>query len=127
MTDTLATVTPPKLRVWTATALVVLLVAFVAVSTVIATQMSTPTVTPPAHGSAEQTYLNLLYPQGAGDAQTKRALSLGRGACSTMESGSGDHAAYRLAFGQLMADQVAPSWAALVVHSALVSGLCTAR
>lgn len=126
MTDTLATVAPPKLRAWTATALTVLLVAFVAVASVIATKMSTPTITPPAHTSAEQTYLNLLYPQGASDAQTKRALNFGRNACATMESGSGDHAAYRLAFGQLMAEQVAPSWAAVVVHSALVSGLCTA-
>jgi hypothetical protein len=119
------TTIPVRAPSWTVPLLAVAVLAVATSAAIVAT--STPTVAPPAHSSAEQTYLNLLYPQGASDAQTKRALTLGRGACATMESGSGDHAAYRLAFGQLMADQVAPSWAALVVHSALVSGLCTAR
>ncbi len=125
MTDTLAVAAPPKLRVWLATALVVLLVAFVAIATVIATRMSTPTVPAPTQSSAEQTYLHLLFPAGASDAQVKRALAQAHAACSTMNSGTADHASYRLAVGQLMAEQVAPSYAAVVVHSALVSGLCT--
>lgn len=77
--------------------------------------------------SAEQTYVNLMYPRGASDAQVKHALSLGHTACATMSAGTGDHAAYRTAVGALMANQVKPDWAELTAHSALVSGLCLQR
>lgn len=114
------TTIPVRAPSWTVPLLAVAVLAVATSAAIDAT--STPHVAPPARSSAEQAYLRIINP-GTGNAQS--LLRLGHNACVTMSSGNGTHAEYRLAIGELMAARQTPGLATLIVHTALVSGLCT--
>jgi len=89
---------------------------------VIATILSTPAVVPVSTRTAsETTFLGLMHANPNGD--NTSLLYLGHGACADMHS-TGDYAGYRIAVGKLMSAQEPPAYAQLMVHAALISGLC---
>lgn len=117
MTDVLITPAAPS---WTVPALAVAVLAVLTAAAVVATHSPTPAPAS-SQSSAEQSYLRIISP----GANAATVLRLGHNACVTMSSGNGTHAEYRRAIGQLMAARETPGMATLIVHTALVSGLCT--
>lgn len=112
---------PVKVPRWLVPVLVLAIFASVAATTIIATRLSAPAPIAPTQTAAEQTFLRIM-----GSAVRPNLLQLGHRACSTMGSGNGTYAQYRLAEGELMSYyRVSPGYAQLIVHTALVSGLCT--